>query len=511
MHSTVSPPDKISDCDVGDWVAGECDMDCDDTCPQADPYACGGWQTLSREIVVAPNSYGLMCPALETRKKCNQFKCPVDCVLSEWSGFSKCTKDCEGGVQGKTRSLMTKAKNGGEACDSLTEMRSCNTGSCDRDCTLNDWTEWSPCSMACGGGDQERKKTVFIPIRGQGKCPTPKNSDRHEDRECNTQDCIGDEICVAEQDLIMAIDASGSLKEAGYEVIRDFAANLTGRYKGEMFGKVMMQVGVVQFGNGQVLADGTIAPAINVQGLTSDIAHVQEAIQATVWQRGFTNMAQAFKMSDTLLTQGGRPEAQSCVMVLSDGKYSMAFQTAQQVQKLKDANVMIFMAPVALGRGEELMMLKQWASQPWEVNYERIPGLLALEHNKDMFAGKLVAKFCSKSMSPSAMRAKEEQVNYMLIHEDGYPDDACGAWTWHNKGFTIEDCMQQALMDNRSAFAFGKGEFMAGGCYSEAIEVTPELWAAWGGERTHPPCANGDWVGNPYFDTYAIKPPETVF
>merc|ERR1719387_1122481 len=286
-HSSISPPEKISDCDVADWVAQECSMDCDDSCPQQDPYACGGWQTLARDVVVQPNAFGIACPTLETQKKCNQFKCPVDCVLSEWSGWSKCTKDCEGGVQGKTRSVLTKAKNGGESCDSGSEMRSCNTGSCDRDCSLVPWTEWSPCSMACGGGDQSRIRSVSIPIRGQGKCPKPNNADRLEERECNTQDCIGDEVCVAEMDLILMIDGSGSLKEPGFEVIRDFAANVTGRYKGMYYGKEMMQLGVILFVNGMVMPDGTVAPAINVQGLTADISLVREKVMETQWAKGF--------------------------------------------------------------------------------------------------------------------------------------------------------------------------------------------------------------------------------
>jgi hypothetical protein len=509
-HSTVSPPAKISDCDVADWVAQECSVDCDDSCPQADPYACGGAQTMTREVVVNPNAYGIACPALTAQKKCNQIKCPVDCVMSEWSGWSKCTKDCEGGVQGKTRSILTKAKNGGEACDSATEMQSCNTGSCDRDCSLFPWTDWSPCTMACGGGNQERIRSVNVPIRGGGKCPKTKNPDRLEERECNTMDCVGDEICIASQDLILALDGSGSLKEPGYEVVREFAANLTGRYKGEMFGKAMMQVGVVLFGNGRVQLDGTVAPAVNVAGLTGDMESVRSAIEGTTWQRGLTNMAQAFTLAGTMLQQGGRPEAQSAVLVISDGKYSMAFQTAQQVQKLKDQNVMIFMAPIADGSDESLQLLKKWASQPWETNYERIPGLLALEHNKDMFAGKLVAKFCSKSMSPSQQLQKEEQESYMMIHEDGYPDDACGHWTWYGTGFTMDDCIAQAHADNRSAIAFGKPPYMAGGCYTEAIEVTQELWDSWAVDRTHPPCPEGDWIENPYFDTFAIQPTEMI-
>merc|ERR1719216_701560 len=127
---------------------------------------------MKRDMVVAPNEFGMICPQFERPKKCKQIKCPVDCVESEWSGWSKCTKECEGGVQVRTRSILTKAKNGGKSCDTVQEEISCNTGSCDRDCRLDIWSDWTPCSMACGGGFSERKKAVVIPIRGQGKCPT---------------------------------------------------------------------------------------------------------------------------------------------------------------------------------------------------------------------------------------------------------------------------------------------------------------------------------------------------
>ena len=47
-------------------------------------YECGGWQEIYRKIVVdPPDECGLRCPALQRTKKCNQKKCPVDCVMSE--------------------------------------------------------------------------------------------------------------------------------------------------------------------------------------------------------------------------------------------------------------------------------------------------------------------------------------------------------------------------------------------------------------------------------------------
>jgi hypothetical protein len=106
--------------------------------------------------------------------------------------------------------------------------------------------------MACSGGLQARVKNVLIPIRGMGKCPTKKSADRLEEQICNAQDCVGDEICVAQQDLIIAVDSSGSLRESGADVLRDFAGHFAQRLTGHYYGSESMKVGLVQFGNGAI-------------------------------------------------------------------------------------------------------------------------------------------------------------------------------------------------------------------------------------------------------------------
>merc|ERR1712045_506355 len=132
----------------------------------------------------------------------------------------------------------------------------------------------------------------------------------------------------------------------------------------------------------------TIKPAINLQPLTFDLPEVTKKVAETKWQRGFTNMAQAFTTADTILSQGGRPEAQSAVMVISDGKFSFKYQTAEKAQELKDKNVQIYMAPIAESPDKSLIELKKWASQPWQTNFERIPGLAALKANTGIFVQK---------------------------------------------------------------------------------------------------------------------------
>jgi hypothetical protein len=364
--------------------------------------------------------------------------------------------------------------------------------------------------MACGGGEQDRAKHVVIPIRGQGKCPRTRSADRFEEQACNTHDCVGDEICIARQDLVLAVDASGSLREPGFEVLRDFSANLTTRYQSRYYGQEDMKIGLVAFGNGhlETQPDGTttIAEALWMVGLTSDLGAVQQRITEMTWLRGFTNMAQAFHQADVMLAQTGRPDAQSCVLVISDGKFSMEFQTAEKVRELKDKSIQVYLVAVTEVKGDDLRTYRRFASRPVATNFVRVPGLQALKYNPELFSQRIIAKFCPKAISPSQQRQKEEELEYMMIHESGYPSDSCGEWTWHGRGFNIDDCAAQAREDGRLAFAFGKGRLQVGGCYSEAIHVDDAFWNQVQTDRESPPCPNGDWVGNPYFDTFIIKP-----
>merc|ERR1719169_211126 len=93
----------------------------------------------------------------------------------------------------------------------------------------------------------------LIPIRGDGKCPKTDSRYRYRIRKCNTHPCNGDEICIAKQDLVIAIDGSGSVREEGFKTLQRFALTLLEKYKGEYYGMEDMRVGIVQFGNGEIL------------------------------------------------------------------------------------------------------------------------------------------------------------------------------------------------------------------------------------------------------------------
>merc|ERR1719443_2097475 len=269
-NSTVCPTAVMTDCDVGAWVPEECSVRCDDSCDPAMPYKCGGWQEMKREIVVPNDDCGVKCPRLSLYKRCGQYHCPINCDMSAWSGWSKCTAECGGGLQSHTRSILTKPKNGGLACNTVEESRPCATLSCDRNCMLATWTPWTPCSMACDGGFKEKFRHVAIPTRGFGKCPEAQSHYRYAKAMCNQQRCTGDEVCVANQDLIIAVDGSGSVRAGGFDILKKFVEKLLGRYQTMYWGGEAVKIGIVLFGNGVIMPDGkSVSPAILSTPLTS--------------------------------------------------------------------------------------------------------------------------------------------------------------------------------------------------------------------------------------------------
>jgi len=365
--------------------------------------------------------------------------------------------------------------------------------------------------MACGGGMTTRTRNVLLPIRGQGKCPKKGSIERLQDQRCNSQACVGDEICIAQQDLIIMVDGSGSLKKSGFDVVKNFVVNLTQKYEPEYYGRKAMKLGVALFGNGHLITapDGstTVQPATNVQGLTSDFDEIRTKIASLTWQRGFTNMAQGFTLADTMLSQGGRPAAQSAVLVISDGKYSFKFQTAEKAQELKDKNVQIFMAPITEFKGEELKDLKSWASSPWETNYERIPGLAPLKFNSEIFVQKLIAKFCPDSFSPSMRQAEENQKQYMMVHEGGWPDETCGKRQLSRaSGLDADGCAAEARKLSKLAFGWGSSSSTRGMCFIIDFAVDEAVWDKAKADRSDVKCPSGNWEDSGLFDTYLINP-----
>jgi hypothetical protein len=156
---------------------------CDKTCG-------GGTQTRTRRVL----TQGDYTPSLSETRSCNMQPCPVNCVVSDWSSYSTCDKSCGGGIQTKTRTVLTEPSNGGSTCPVLTQTQSCNTQPCPFDCVVSDWSAYSDCDKSSGGGTQTQTRSIITPAyNGGASCP-----ELTQTQVCNTQECPPVDCVVSE-------------------------------------------------------------------------------------------------------------------------------------------------------------------------------------------------------------------------------------------------------------------------------------------------------------------------
>merc|ERR1719502_59748 len=115
----------FQDCEVGKWEADECTASCG-----------GGTQLIKREVVSNAQK-GASCLPLTAKRSCNLHRCPIDCIVEQWTGWSTCSAECGEGVQQRSREVKRAMKFGGTTCGKTSETRSCNTFACEKDCDLH--------------------------------------------------------------------------------------------------------------------------------------------------------------------------------------------------------------------------------------------------------------------------------------------------------------------------------------------------------------------------------------
>jgi hypothetical protein len=351
---------------------------------------------------------------------------------------------------------------------------------------------------------------VLIPTRGFGKCPREQGPKRFQEQECNVQDCVGDEICIAVQDLVIAVDGSGSVREGGFNTLRNFAIDLLGKYKSTYFGSQAMKVGIIEFGNGIIMPDGvTVSPAMNVHTISDDLDSVKTSLEGMEQKKGFTNMAQAFALAETMYTSSGRKGAQSAMLVVTDGKPSFSFQTNELVEQLDDKGVQRFFVVVTEDK-KAVDVMKKWASAPWETNLLHVPGISPLEADLTVWSQKALTLFCPMSMSPQLLNVKEEAGGFMHVKDGGY----CGerGALLSTEAVSAEACAMLAEGAGAQTFLLGIW-FRRGYCYAGVMEMTHDQYEEWEGGRIDPECPLGDrntnngFTNSLIFDFYAIEPP----
>lgn len=206
------------DCVVGQWsLFSECDKECG-----------GGTQTRTRQIVTAALG-GAECPLLLQSAECNTLVCQIDCVVTAFSGWTQCTKSCQGGIQQRTRTVTTASEHGGAACPNLEETQACEKQPCPEDCHVSGWHPWSECTKECGGGVRTRFRNITNPADDGGMACPPQI----EEEPCNLHHCACSHVACSYNTVSKKIEVHhhATLKGSGIlgdEIFQRYGAELMG-------------------------------------------------------------------------------------------------------------------------------------------------------------------------------------------------------------------------------------------------------------------------------------------
>jgi hypothetical protein len=356
----------FQDCEVSKWDPEECSKKC-----------AKGEQKLTRNVLTHPNG-GAKCLPLAAVRSCNQQPCPVDCRLSVWSGWSKCSAECGGGVQQRLREVKLAMKFGGKPCGATSQTNACNAQACEKDCELSAWTKWSTCSKDCDGGSQKRQKFVKHEPEGAGECADEWSVKRLQYKKCNMVRCkVPDEdkplSCNRSLDVVLLIDGSGSLGKEGWtqeiKAAQLFVDAFTDSGKANM--AVIVYSGPKTWsgvekctGKQETPIDPEKCGIKMVTHFTEDMKKVKNLITGLDWPQGSTLTSLALMTAKAELALG-RKDSKATMVVITDGR-PLSFRNTAIAAKLVRKAARLVWVPVT--KFAPLKHIKSWATRRWQEN-----------------------------------------------------------------------------------------------------------------------------------------------
>jgi len=311
---------------------------------------------------------------LEAVKKCNLQPCPVDCKLEAWTGWSKCSAECGGGVQQRLREVRRAMAYGGKPCGQTSQTRACNNQACESDCELAEWSKWSWCSKDCDGGTRHRTKHITKSPEGAGQCPGQWSPKRLQYKSCNNMRCPPLK-CKQELDVVFLLDGSGSLGETGWKAEIKAAETFVDAFSGSG-AKANMAVILFsgpRYWSGVYKCWRRSATAIDMENdckiktithFSADMADVKKKISALAFPKGSTLTSLALMRAKAEL-QLGRKDAKSVVVVITDGRPLSYGRTARAARSVRKAARLVW---VPVTRSAPLRQVKRWATRRWQEN-----------------------------------------------------------------------------------------------------------------------------------------------
>jgi len=119
------------------------------------------------------------------------------------------------------RDVLVPMQYQGKPCGATSEAKQCNVEACEKDCVLHEWTKWTGCSKDCDGGSKKRQRMIREPAEGAGTCASEWGKVRLQYRKCAQHRCkvadpAGVMKCNKSLDIVLVMDATPKSKKVGW-------------------------------------------------------------------------------------------------------------------------------------------------------------------------------------------------------------------------------------------------------------------------------------------------------
>jgi len=369
----------FQDCQVSPWTPEACTKVC-----------AGGEQKLIRSVLLHPDGekgsgVGSKCLPLTAEKDCNLGPCPVNCKLATWSGWSKCSAKCGGGVSTRVRDVKVPMRYDGRPCGDTTQTKVCAVQSCEKDCVLHRWTKWTSCSKDCDGGTMKRQKMIKSPAVGAGECASEWSKDRLEYKPCNVKRCKAPKgmvmKCNQSLDIVLVLDGTPKSGKKGWSAEVKAATQLLDSMAGPGI-TAKPNVAVVHYtgprtwsgvskctGKSKKKVDMVKTCKIKLAShFSEDMKKIKSVINGLEYAPGSKLLSLGLMTVQSELALGRRT-ARTVVIVFIDGA-PLSFRKTRIASETIRKKVRLVYVPTV--KFSPLKDLKTWASRRWEENLVKV-------------------------------------------------------------------------------------------------------------------------------------------
>jgi len=387
----------FQDCEVTKWVPEACTKKC-----------AHGQQKLSRSVMSHPSGGAKCLPLAATGVSCNRSPCPVNCKLEPWGGWAKCSSKCGGGLQTRVRDVKQAMRYDGNPCAATSEAKQCNVASCEKNCVLHEWTKWTSCSKDCDGGSQKRQKMIKEPAEGAGKCAGTWAPERLEYKKCAMHRCKVPDAnkvmkCDQSLDIVLVMDGTPKSGKAGWAAEQKLANSFVDAFTGKG-SKAKPNFAVIHYTgprtwSGVSKCTGKSTKKVDMEKdcrvkIASHFSEKTATTKATISGLQFAPGSKLLSLG-LMVVQAemalGRANRRSIVVVFIDGEPLSYRKTMLASHALRKKARLIY---VVVAKFAPMAKIKLWSSRRWQENLVQVAD--ATELAKAETGTHIIANICPK-------------------------------------------------------------------------------------------------------------------